>query len=206
MAAAELALLGGILGTLITALAAVVIAYSQRRSALQDEHRLRAFERHLPAYERIYVACRSVQDALSDYVLIDGNAADRSDPFLRQVLDILRTCAYQYCSEVDWRDNPGMAYLETGLEGKCLRLRDLLLAWLSKSRLSHGDIATVRRGGVITGISAQEIRQLDDCDYQELRIERMTVIVGHNGDTKLVSDINKAATAVVRDLKAVISH
>jgi len=49
VAAAELALLGGILGTMITSLAAVMIAYYQRRSALQDEHRHRAFERHLPA-------------------------------------------------------------------------------------------------------------------------------------------------------------
>jgi len=46
---------------------------------------------------------------------------------------------------VRWRHNPGMAYLDIGLEGKCLRMRDLLLTWLSRSRLSHGDVATVRR-------------------------------------------------------------
>jgi len=138
--------------------------------------------------------------------VIDGNAADRSDPFLRQVLDILRTCSHQYCSAVDWRHNPGMAHLDIGLEEKCLRLRDLLLAWLSKSRLSHGDIATLRRNGVVTGISAHEIRQLGDCDYQELRIERVTIVARDAGDAKLISDIKKAATVVVRDLKAVISH
>ncbi|HEY7261536.1 MAG TPA: hypothetical protein VH589_08650 [Trebonia sp.] len=206
MAAAELALLGGILATMITALAAILIAYYQRRSALQDEHRARAFERHLAAYERIYEACRSVQDALNDYVVIDRNAADRSDTFLRQVLDILRTCAYQYCSAVDWRYSPGMAYLDIVLEEKCLRLRDLLLAWLSKSRLSHGYLATVRRDGLVTGTTVQEIRKLNACDYQELRIERETVVVCHKDDAKLISDINKTAAAVVKDLKAVISH
>lgn len=41
--------------------------------------------RHLPAYEGMFSACRSVQDALSDYVLVDSRAAGRADPFLRQV-------------------------------------------------------------------------------------------------------------------------
>lgn len=141
MAAAELALLGGILGTLITALSAASIAYFQRRTAIQEEHRLRAFDRHLSAYEQIFTACRSVLDALNDYAAVDGNAADRADPFLRQVLDILRSSAYQYCAAVDWRRSPGMAYLDLPLEKKCLRLRDLLLEWLSRSRLSYGDVA-----------------------------------------------------------------
>jgi hypothetical protein len=43
-------------------------------------------------------------------------------------------------------------------------------------------------------------------DYQELRIERRTVVVHDEGDAKLISDIKNAATAVVRDLKAVMSH
>jgi len=206
MAAAELALLGGIFGALITALSAAAIAYYQRRSSLREEHRLRAFERHLAAYERMFAACRSTQDALNDYVSVDRNAADRSDPFLRQVLDILRTCAYQYCTAVDWRHNPGMAYLDIALEEKCLHMRDLLLLWLSRSRISHGDIATVRRNGIVSSISAEEIRRLNACDYQELRIERKVVVLRHDGDPKLISDIHQVASIIIKDLKAVMSH
>jgi hypothetical protein len=164
VAAAEFALLGGIIGALVTALSAAAIAYYQRRTTLREEHRIRAFERHLTAYERMFVACRSAQDALNDYVMADRNATDRSDPFLRQVLDILRTCAYQYCSSVDWRHNPGMAYLDIALEEKCLHMRDLLLLWLSRARLSYGDVATVRRDGLVSRISEQEIRRMPSCD------------------------------------------
>jgi len=42
--------------------------------------------------------------------------------------------------------------------------------------------------------------------YQELRIERMPVVVRRDGDAKLSVDIDKTATGLVRDLKAVISH
>lgn len=206
MAAAQLALLGGILGALITALAAGFIAYYQRRSALREEHRIRAFERHLAAYERMFAACRSAQDALNDYVAVERRAADRSDPFLRQVLDILRTCAYQYCTAVDWRHNPGMAYVDIALEEKCLRMRDLLLLWLSTPRLSHADIATVRRNGVVSSLSPEEIRRLNVCDYQELRIERRVAVLARDGDPKLISDIHGVASMIIKDLKAVMSH
>jgi len=206
MAAAEFALLGGILGALVTAVSAAAIAYYQRRSAMREEHRIRAFERHLTAYERMFAACRSAQDALNDYVLVERNADDRSDPFLRQVLDILRTCAYQYCTSVDWRHNPGMAYLDIALEEKCLHMRDLLLLWLSRPRISYGDVATVRRDGMVSGISEQEIRRIRTCDYQELRIERKILVLSHDGDPKLISDIQGIASTIVKDLKAVMSH
>lgn len=172
MTGASTAILGAIAGAFITGLSAVVISYYQRASAQRDEHRLRAFDRHLAAYERIFVTCRSTLDAFSDYVLVDMKVLDRSDPFLRQLLEILRDCAYQYCVAVDWRHNPGMAYLDLKLEEKCLHLRDLLLLWLSSPRLSYGDIASVRRNGQLTVTSAREIRRLAACDYEELRIER----------------------------------
>jgi hypothetical protein len=203
---AGFALLGGIIGALVTALSAVSIAYYQRRSALREEHRIRAFERHLAAYERMFAACRSAQDALNDYVTVERNAADRSDPFLRQVLDILRTCAYQYCTSVDWRHNPGMAYLDIALEEKCLHMRDLLLLWLSRPRLSYGDVATIRRDSLVARISEQEIRRMRSCDYQELRIERKVMVLRHDGDAKLISEIHEAASVIIKDLKAVMSH
>jgi hypothetical protein len=206
VAAAELALLGGILGTLITALSAASIAYFQRRTAIQEEHRLRAFDRHLSAYEQIFTACRSVLDALNDYAAVDGSAADRADPFLRQVLDILRSSAYQYCAAVDWRRSPGMAYLDLPLEKKCLRLRDLLLEWLSRSRLSYGDVATIDRGSGLERISIPEVRRLGVGDYRELRIERRAVVLRAEGDLKLIAEIRKVAAEVVRDLKSVMSH
>ena len=43
-------------------------------------------------------------------------------------------------------------------------------------------------------------------DYQGLRIGRRTVAAHYEGYAKLVSDIKNAATAVVRDLKAVMSY
>jgi hypothetical protein len=203
---ASTAILGAIAGALITGLSAVVISYYQRASARRDEHRLRAFDRHLAAYERIFVTCRSTLDAFSDYMLVDKKVSDRSDPFLRQLLEILRDCAYQYCVAVDWRHNPGMAYLDLKLEEKCLHLRDLLLLWLSGPRLSYGDIASVRRNGQFTVRSAQEIRRLAACDYEELRIERQVMVVHNPADYKLISDIRKNASSVIQDLKDVMSH
>jgi hypothetical protein len=206
VAAAEFAVLGGIIGALVTALSAAAIAYYQSRSTLREGHRIRAFERHLTAYERMFAACRSAQDALSDYAMVERNSADRSDPFLRQVLDILRTCAYQYCASVDWRHNPGMAYLDIALEEKCLHMRDLLLLWLSRSRLSYGDVATIRRDGLVSRISELEIRRMRSCDYQELQIERKVLVLRHDGDAKLISDIHEAASMIIKDLKAVMSY
>jgi hypothetical protein len=206
VASAELAFFGGILVALITAVSAAVIAFYQRSSTLREEHRLRAFDRHLAAYERIFTACRLVQDALSDYHVMDLNVADRSDPFLRQVLDILQACADQYYSAVDWRHNAGMLYLDTELEDKCRHLRELLRTWLSQPRLSHGDVVTVRRDGKLTAISAGELRHLGKCDYQELRIERKIVAVHDPADARRIPEINKVAAEIARDLKAVLAH
>lgn len=85
-------------------------------------------------------------------------------------------------------------------------MRDLLLTWLSRPRLSNGDIATIRRDGVVSSITAEEIRRLNACDYQELRIERRVMVLRHDGDLKLISDIHEAASVIIKDLKAVISH
>jgi hypothetical protein len=51
------------------------------------------------SYERIFTACRLPQDALSDYLVMDQNVTDRSDPFLNQVLGILQ--------ERGWLTPPG---------------------------------------------------------------------------------------------------
>jgi hypothetical protein len=206
MSGASLAVLAAIGGGLITALSAAAISYYQRASAARDAHRLRAFERHLAAYERIFVTCRSTLDALNDYVAVDKQVSDRSDPFLYQLLEILRDCAYQYCIAVDWRHNTGMAYLEMKLEERCLRLRDLLLQWLSGPRLFYGDIATIRREGRKVSISTQAVRNLHVGDYQELIIERRTIVSSGPGDAKLIADIREAATSVIKELKDVMAY
>lgn len=201
MSGAEYALLGGILGTLFATLPAIAIVRPRRHALLQEDPSLRALQRHPTVYVQIFTACRSLQDALRDYTVVDRIAADGSDPILRQVLEILKVRAYEYCSVVDGRANPGLAYIGTGLEGKCLRLRDLLRTWLSATRTAHGDVATVRRGGELARIPSPEIRRLDSCDYQELRLERVPVVLHHEGDAGLISAMNKAAATVIRDLR-----
>ena len=119
-------------------------------------------------------------------------------PSCGSCFEILRDCAYQYCVAVDWRHNRGMAYLDLKLEEKCLHLRDLLLLWLSGPRLSYGDVASIRRNGQFTVTSAQEIRRLAVCDYEELRIERQVMVVRNPGDYKLISDIRKNASSVIQ--------
>ncbi len=176
MNGATIAILGAIGGGIIASVTTVGIAYYQRASALRDAHRLRAFERHLPQYERIFQTSRSTLDALNDYISVEKRASSRSDPFLHQLLDILSDCAYQYCLAVDWRHNSGMAYLDMKLEERCLHLRDLLLLWLSKRRISYGDITTIRHGGKVETIPAQAVRSLAIGDYEELRIERREVV------------------------------
>jgi len=206
LSAADVAIIGAFTGALITGLVAAAVAYYQRTSSLRDEHLRRAFERHLGAYESIFVSCRSTLDALNDYAAINSKVLDRSDPFLHQLLDILRDYSYQYCVSVDWRHNPGMAYLDLQLEEKCLHLRDLLMRWLSGARLSHGDSFYARRNGSVSTVSAQEIHRLETCNYQELRIERRAIVTNIPGDTRLLSDIRDAASGVIKDLKAVMSH
>jgi hypothetical protein len=206
MEGAVLAVLAAIGGGLITAAATFAIAYFQRASALRDAHRLRAFERHLAAYERIFVTSRSVLDAFNDYEVINKRVTDKSDPFLHQLLDILNDCCYQYCSAVDWRHNSGMAYLDMKLEERCLHLRDYLLRWLSGDRSSYGDVVAIRNNGKIKYISSQQLSSLGIGDYQELRIERRALITSAEGDAKLVTEIRAAATSVIKELKDVMAY
>jgi hypothetical protein len=77
---------------------------------------------------------------------------------------------------------------------------------LSQPRLSHGDVVTVRRNGKVTGISAEELRQLSKGNYQELRIERKIVVAPDTGDGWRIPEINRVAAEIVRDLKAVLAH
>ena len=206
MSGAEIAVFGAIGGGSITALSAIAISYYQRVSALRDAHRLRAFERHLTNYEHVFVTGRSTLDALNDYVAVEKRVSNRSDPFLSQLLDILRVSAYQYCVAVDWRHNPGMVYLDIKLEEACLHLRDLLLQWLSGSRILYGDVASIRRNGEVVTISIQEAHLLDVGDYQELIVERQIIVSNMPGDAKLIANIHQAATAVIKELKDVMAY
>lgn len=206
MNGAVYAVIGAIGGGLITAITTAAISYYQRTSAMSDEHRVRAFERHLTSYERIFVTVRSVLDALNDYESVDRLVKNRSDPVLQQLLDILSDSAYQYCMAVDWRHNPGMAYLDTKLEETCLHLRDLLLQWLSDSRISYGDVITIRRNGEVDELSPRQVNTLRVGDYEELRIERGIIVVHAPGDTRLQHNIRSISVSVIKQLKAVLAH
>jgi hypothetical protein len=201
-----IAALGAIGGAVVTALASVVITFYQRRSALENEHRLRAFERNLPHYERIFIAARSTQDALRDYVSIEKRISDRSDLFLRQLLSIVADWAHQYCVAVNWQHNSGMAYLDIRLEEKCLRLRNLLLLWLSRQRVSSGNVAFIVNNGVPSPILLRKVRSLQPGDYQELRIEKRIIVTPHSDDQKMISNIDRMILSVIADLKAVMSY
>ena len=173
---------------------------------MREAHRVHAFERHLEAYERIFVTVRSVLDALNDYELISARVANSPDSVLEQLLDILNNCAYQYCTAVDWRYNASMAYLDLRLEERCLKLRDLLLRWLSGQRLATGDILSVYRNDEAEEISARRARALRIGDYQELSIEKITTVTDAPGDARLKRNIRRTATSVIKHLKDVMAY
>jgi hypothetical protein len=206
MSSAAFAAVGAVIGGLVTALSALVISYIQRTGAQRDAHLRRASENHLAEYERIFVSCRSTIDALNDYVIVERNSQRRDDPFLFQLLDILKANSYGYCVAVDWRHNAAMAYLDLALENKCLHLRDLLLEWLSVSRIKTGEVISVRFGDTERLISAREAMALQAGDYHELIIESRPVVIAGPGDGKLISDIRIAASAVIGELRAVMAY
>jgi hypothetical protein len=206
MSGAAFAALGAVAGGILTALSALAVSYYQRASAQRDAHLRRASENHLAEYEEIFVTCRSTIDALNDYARIGSLARRRDDPFLFQLLDILKDNAYRYCVAVDWRHNSAMGYLELALEEKCLHLRDLLLAWLSVSRITTGQIISIQLNEEAHYISAKEVLALTAGDYRELNIESRRVVIASPRDGKLISEIRAAATAVIRELRAVMAY
>jgi len=200
---AALAAIGGVL---ISAFASILAIQYQHQVTERNEHKRQALERHLSHYERIFVSARSVQDAVRDYRTVSDRVTDRSDPFLRQLLAIVSKSAYDYFFEVDWRHNPGMAYLDLKLEGKCMRARDLLIQWLSRPRIATGDIASVRVAGRFTRRSLSSVQSLKVGDYEELRIERQLLVTPAAGDTRLLAELDTAFTAVIVELKAVMAY
>jgi hypothetical protein len=196
---------GAVGGAFITAVASVVVFLVQRRSLLRNEHLLRAFEKHLSDYEHVFVSARTVQDSFRNLRAISGRVATRSDPFLFQLLEITASSAHQFCVAVSWNHNPGMAYLDLDVENRCLRARDLLLEWLSNQRIHSGDICTIRRGGSFEPISASRVRTLKAGDYQELRVETHLMVLEAPGDTVRYHQIDRAMSAVIRQLKDVMA-
>jgi hypothetical protein len=203
---AAFAAIGAVAGGVVTALSALVISYYQRTSAQRDTHLRRASENHLSEYEGIFVTCRSTIDALNDYAAVEGKVQRRDDPFLFQLLDILKDNSYKYCVAVDWRHNSAMGYLELALEEKCLHLRDLLLTWLSVSRITTGEIVSIRQNGQTHLISASEALSLAAGDYHELKVESRQVVAAGPDDSRLISDIRVAAAAVIKELRAVMAY
>jgi hypothetical protein len=190
----------------IAAAASILTGYYQRQSASRSEHRHRAFEQHLEHYEKIFVAARSLQDAFNDYRAVNFRVSDRSDPFLRQLLTIVRSAAYQYCVAVEWRHNPGMAYLDLKLEQECLSIRALLHVWLSRQRTFPGNVAFVRVRGADVPISRERIAWLRAGDYQELRIEKRILVSNHPDDRRLSTEIDEKLSTVIKELKAVMAY
>ena len=206
MSGPAFAALGATGGALITALASVIVFLVQRRSVLRNEHLLRAFEKHLSDYEHVFVCARTVQDSFRNFRAVSERVTERSDPFLFQLLEITASSAHQFCVAVSWNHNPGMAYLDLEVEGKCLRARDLLLEWLSNQRVRSGDVAVIRRHGSFEPVSPQQIMALKVGDYQELRIETQLLVVDAPGDKHRYAEIDRAMSSVIEHLKAVMAY
>jgi len=205
MSAAVFTALGVAGGALITSVSSVIILLFQRRSALHNEHLLRAFEKHLSDYEHVFVSARTVQDSFRNFKAISERVTDRSDPFLFQLLEITASSAHQFCVAVNWTHNPGMAYLDLDVENKCLKARDLLLEWLSNQRIHPGDVASVRRNGTFEPLPLARVGALEVGDYQELRIETQLLVEEAPGDARRYADIDRAMSAVIEKLKAVMA-
>jgi hypothetical protein len=206
MNGAAFAAVGAVAGGLVTALSALAISYYQHASAQRDAHLRRAAEHHLSEYEGIFVTCRSALDALNNYAKVESMARRRDDPFLFQLLEIVKDNAYKYCIAVDWEHNSAMGYLELALEEKCLHLRDLLLAWLSVSRITTGEIMSIRSNDQVRLVSVDEVISLAAGDYHELKIESRQIVRPAPGDSRLISDIRGAAIAVIKELRAVMAY
>lgn len=206
MSGALFAALGVMAAAIVTAVATVLVPLQQGRRSLERERRAHAFDRHLSHYEKIFVAARSAQDAFNDYKAIEQRVSDRSDPFLRQLLAIVAEASYQYCVAVDWRHNPGMAYLAIKLERQCLNARNLLVQWLSQPRITSGDVALIKKNGTLSPVPLGSVRALNLGDYQELRIERRMIVTPDPKDLKLVHLIDKALSSVIGELKAVMAQ
>jgi hypothetical protein len=206
MSGAAFAAMGAVGGALITAVASAMIGVMQRRSALHDEHLLRAFEKHLPHYEQVFVNARTVQDSLRHFEAVSERAVDRSDPFIFQLLEMSAAAAHRYCVAVDWNHNPGMVYLDLKLESRCLFARDLLLRWLSTRRIHSGHVASIRRNNEFEPISLPDVKALRVGDYQELRIETQRLVANTMGDKRMFLEIDSAISAVIRELKAIMAY
>jgi len=206
MNAAVVAAISAFGGALVAATASVLISITQRLGAVRNEHRLRAFERHLSYYEQIFVTARSAQDSLHDYLAIDAKVTDRSDPFLRQLLAILSAAANEFNTAVDWRHNSGMLYLDLKLENLCLHARDLLITWLSVQRVYTGDIVLLRTNDVVRQIPVSEVADLAIGDYHELIIKSRLVVLSQPADHRLSAQIDRSLTRVITELKDVLAY
>jgi hypothetical protein len=188
------------------ALATFALAYFQRTSVLKNEHRLRAFDRHVEAYEQIFANARTVQDSLRNYNVVENRVKDHADPFLRQLLEILADSAHQYNLAVDWRRNSGMLYLELRLEEQCLLVRDLLIEWLSRQRVVPGHVVSVRTDAGYRILTSNQVDKLTLGSYRELRIETQILVVPHPHDSKLISKLDKSISTLIVHLKDVLAH
>ena len=202
----DIAVITGVGAALVTAVTTALVAYGQRTAAIRNEHRLRAFERHLTHYERIFSTARSVQDSMGDYVAIQGRATSGDDPMLRQLLEIMAFSANAYNTAVDWQHNSGMLYLDIKLEEHCLNVRNLLTIWLAKQRVTSGNVVSIASDSKIRYLSTSEAKKLTAGDYRELRVQETFIVAAAPGDQKLASQIDKSLSQVIAELKAVLAY
>jgi hypothetical protein len=137
---------------------------------------------------------------------ISGKVADRSDPFLFQLLTIAENACHDYCVAVTWSHNPGMLYLGIDLEGACLRARDLLLRWLAVRRLHAGEVAFVRRLDGLESIPIEAVATLAVGDYRELRIETRRLVLMEQDETNYLGKIDQSLSKVIAELKKVMAY
>ncbi|GAA0899973.1 hypothetical protein [Virgisporangium aurantiacum] len=193
-------------GAVIAGVFSVLVVLVGHRTSQRKAHLERAVEKHLERYERVFVAARTAQDSLRNYLRISGRVDDRSDPFLFQLLAIATESVNEFCVSVTWTHNPGMLYLDIKLEEKCLSVRDLLLGWLAVRRVHWGEVATVRRTEQYEPIPLDQVPNLRLGDYRELRLETRRLVLSSAEDISRLRQIDKLLSAVIADLKAVVAY
>ena len=206
MSNAAYAMFGIIGGALITGAFSVLAFLVRHLTTQRNDHLQRAVEKHLDQYERVFVSARTAQDSLRNYMAISNRVDDRSDPFLFQLLAIATESAQEYCVSVTWTRNPGMLYLDLKLEERCLRVRDLLLAWLAVRRVHWGEVASIRKDEEYLPIPLARVKSLRPGDYRELRFETRRLVLWDAADVERLKEIDGLLSRVIRDLKTVMSY
>jgi hypothetical protein len=189
------------------AVASVLIVLYQTERAARIDRRRRAFEQHLAQYEKVYVAARSAEEALNDYMRIASRTNGTSDQFAIELMRIVRDSFYEYWRAVDWRYHPGMAHLDKAIEDRALRVAALMQRWLADHRLQYENVVYIRTpNGQKRRASRKELRWSDATTFSEILIERQLGISYSKNQASAGEVVLTELRRVVRDVKHVISN